>query len=227
MRLFALPSQQPGEEENPQGEEGMPGGIMFESGHPMDQVPKFAPGETIRVKVKLQPYRTDPVWREFSLTVPEDFPSGNTTLIVHGGGDLVSMAPLGGKGRSLFGMGPIIDITKQDFDDILDQIMEWPTNNELLVTLVRPYDPNAVAASLSGEDMPDEKFDEKYQMEWVIYNGFQLPVIIASEEEQAQMEQQQAPAEDGDEAAGDEGAGSSDDMIERKRRNLEKNAFEE
>ncbi|MCB1219762.1 MAG: hypothetical protein H7A35_11920 [Planctomycetales bacterium] len=221
------PSQQPGEEENPQGEEGMPGGIMFESGHPMDQVPKFAPGETIRVKVKLQPYRTDPVWREFSLTVPEDFPSGNTTLIVHGGGDLVSMAPLGGKGRSLFGMGPIIDITKQDFDDILDQIMEWPTNNELLVTLVRPYDPNAVAASLSGEDMPDEKFDEKYQMEWVIYNGFQLPVIIASEEEQAQMEQQQAPAEDGDEAAGDEGAGSSDDMIERKRRNLEKNAFEE
>ncbi|MEZ5338169.1 MAG: SpoIVB peptidase S55 domain-containing protein [bacterium] len=220
------PSQQGGEEQSEEGDPLM-GQMMFEAGHPMDQIPKFAPGETIRVKVKLQPYRTDPIWREFHLTVPADFPSGNTTLIVHGGGDLVSMAPLGGKGRSLFGMGPIIDITKQDFDDILDQIIEWPTNNELLITLVRPYDPNAMAASLSGDEMPDEKYDEKYQMEWVIYNGFQLPVIIASEEEQAQMEEQSS-GQPGETAGDEEGAGmGSDDLLEQKRRNLERNAFED
>ncbi len=218
------PSQQPGEEEDPEGDGTLLGQMMFEAGSPMDQVPKFAPGDSIRVKVKLQPFRTDPIWREFQLTVPDDFPSGNTTLIVHGGGDLMSTAPLGGKGRSLYGMGPMIDITKQDFDDILDQIIEWPTNNELLVTLVRPYDPNAMAASLAGEELPDEKYDEKYQMEWVIYNGFQLPVIIASEEEQAAMEEEQEQrVEDG--AADD--AGGTDDLLERKRRNLEKDAFAE
>jgi hypothetical protein len=220
---FEPSQQQPGEEQNPEDNtDPMMGNMMFDASLSMENVPTFAPGETIRVKVKLQPYRTDPVWREFKLTVPTDFPSGNTSLIVHGGGDLVSMAPLGGKGRSLFGMGPILDITKQDFDDILDQIMEWPTNNELLVTLVRPFDPSMVAASLAGDDTPDEKFDAKYQMEWVIYNGFQMPVIIASKEEQAAREegaQQSQP--NGKQPSQESG---TDGLLEQKRRNLEHNS---
>lgn len=220
---FEPNQQQPGEEENPDNNtDPMMGNMMFDGSQSLENVPTYAPGETIRVKVKLQPYRTDPVWREFKLTVPMDYPSGNTQLVVHGGGDLVSMAPLGGKGRSLFGMGPVLDITKQDFDDILDQIMEWPTNNELLVTLVRPFDPKMIAASLAGDDTPDEKFDAKYQMEWVIYNGFQLPVIIASKEEQAAREEsEQKMQPNGEQPAKDSG---TDNMLEQKRRNLEKNS---
>jgi hypothetical protein len=157
-------------------------------------LPTFTPGDVIRIKVRLQPYRTDAVWREFNVKVPDDFPAGNTMVIVHGGGDLISPSELNGKGRTLYSMGPIIDLAAHDLDSVLEQILEWPLNNELLVTLVRPYDP-AQAMQLgqnqsSGPeaDKPDDKVDAKYQMEWVIYNGFMLPVNIITSEQQAAMQ---------------------------------------
>lgn len=149
---------------------------------PLD-VPTFKPGDNIRVKVRLQPYRTDPVWREFKIAVPSDFPAGSTMIVVHGGGDLISFSELNGKGRSLFGMGPIIDVNEHDLDSVLTQIVEWPMNNELLITLVRPYDPaEAQQLGQQAEDgqQIEDKIDAKYQMEWVIYNGFMLPVNIVS-----------------------------------------------
>lgn len=151
-------------------------------------LPTFMPGDVIRVKVRLQPYRTEAVWREFNVKVPADFPAGNTMVVVHGGGDLISPSELNGKGRSLFSMGPIIDLQSHDLDSVLEQILQWPANNELLVTLARPYDP-AQAQQLGQNpsagpetDKPDEKVDAKYQMEWVIYNGFMLPVSIITSE---------------------------------------------
>lgn len=163
---------------------------------PSADLPTFAPGEEIRVRVRLQPYRTDPVWREFRIKVPDDFPGGSTTILVHGGGDLISPSELTGKGRSLFGMGPIIDVKEHDLDSVLNQIMDWPLNNELLVTLVRPYDPAAPQElGVQGEaEKPDQKVDEKYQMEWVIYNGFMLPVNIVSKDKQGDQSQAQSGA---------------------------------
>jgi hypothetical protein len=162
----------------------------------MGDIPTFKPGDDIKVKVRLQPYRTDPVWREFSVTVPEDFPSGQTMVVVHGGGDLISFSELQGKGRSLFGMGPVIDIEEHDLDSILEQIMEWPLNNELLVTLQRPYDPAAAQSLSEDEEQPDDAVDAVYQMEWVIYNGFMLPVNIMREEDLQAMEAQAAALEE-------------------------------
>lgn len=153
-------------------------------------IPTFKPGDTITVKVRLQPYRTDPVYREFSVDVPEDFPSGQTMVVVHGGGDLISFSELQGKGRSLFGMGPVIDIEEHDLDSILEQITEWPLNNQLLVTLQRPYDPSAALTLGDNEEKPENTVDAKYQMEWVIYNGFMLPVNIMREEDLAAMQKQ-------------------------------------
>jgi hypothetical protein len=155
---------------------------------PVLNLPTFMPGDVIRVKVRLQPYRADVVWREFSVKVPDDFPAGNTMVVVHGGGDLISPSELSGKGRMLFSMGPIIDLQAHDLDSVLEQIVQWPLNNELLVTLVRPYDPTQAqelgqsqSAGPDGEK-PEDKVDAKYQMEWVIYNGFMLPVNIVTEE---------------------------------------------
>ncbi len=155
-------------------------------------LPTFAPGDVIRVKVRLQPYRTEAVWREFNVKVPDDFPAGNTMVIVHGGGDLISPSELNGKGRTLFSMGPIIDLEAHDLDSVLEQILEWPLNNELLVTLVRPYDPAQAMQlgqnqSLGPDEKPDDKIDATYQMEWVIYNGFMLPVNIITDEQQSAM----------------------------------------
>ena len=174
---------------------------------PLD-IPTFKPGDTIRVKVRLQPYRTDPVWREFSINVPSDFPAGSTMIVVHGGGDLISMSELSGKGRSLFGMGPAIDVKEHDLDSVLTQITEWPMNNELLITLVRPYDPSQAQQlgqqqQATGEAAPvEDKVDAKYQMEWVIYNGFMLPVnIVTAEQQQAAAT---TPAVGATSGAGDE-----------------------
>ncbi|MCC7478968.1 hypothetical protein IT575_10990 [bacterium] len=160
-----------------------PGGMM-----PGGNIPTFAPGETIKVRVRLQPFRTDAIFREFSIKVPDDFPSGSTMILVHGGGDLISMSDINGKGRNLFGMGPIIEVKDHDLDSILDQIIEWPLNNELLVTLARPFDPAApqeLGAQDDNKEKPDDKIDAKYQMEYVIYNGFMLPVNIQTKEDQA------------------------------------------
>jgi hypothetical protein len=146
-------------------------------------IPTFKPGDTIDVKVRLQPYHQEAIWRQFSIKVPADFPAGNTMVVVHGGGDLMSFSELGGKGRSLMGMGPIIDVQERDLDNILTQILEWPTNNELLVTLLRPYDP-AAAQELGGGsgEKPEDRVEEAYQMEWVMYNGFMLPVNIVTDD---------------------------------------------
>jgi hypothetical protein len=139
-------------------------------------------------------------------------------VVVHGGGDLVSMSELGGKGRSLFGMGPIIEVEDRDLDNILTQIIEWPTNNQLLVTLVRPYDP-AAAMELGGSDseQPDDKVDAVYKMEHVIYNGFMLPVNIITDEMEAQqqameeaMAEEAAAMENGNGEAGEDGGENGD-----------------
>ncbi len=155
---------------------------------PTANIPTFAPGDTIRVRVRLQPFRTEAIFREFSIKVPDDFPSGSTMILVHGGGDLISMSDVNGKGRNLYGMGPIIEVKDHDLDSILDQILEWPLNNELLVTLARPFDPAApqeLGAADDNKEKPDDKIDAKYQMEYVIYNGFMLPVNIQTKADQA------------------------------------------
>jgi hypothetical protein len=207
--------------------------------NPLASLPTFKPGDTIKVKVRLQPYRTDAVWREFQVKVPDDFPSGSTVLVVHGGGDLISMSEFGGKGRQLFGMGPMLSGEGRDLDSLLDQVENWPLNNELVVTLVRPYDPSqaqqlgqgsstnptvampggagggvAAASEASDPDNPKNKVDAKYQMEWVIYNGFFLPVNIMSDKDmaamKAAMQQQQQNADKakpGDAKPGDAGKG--------------------
>jgi hypothetical protein len=154
--------------------------------------------------VRLQPFRTDPVWREFTIDVPGDFPSGSTMILVHGGGDLISGSEINGKGRNLMGMGPSIDVKEHDLDSIIDQVQNWPLNNELLLTLVRPFDPTqpqvltTITPTVGPAPTPDkaeDKLDTKYQMEWVIYNGFMLPVQIMTKEEQAKAQQMKATME--------------------------------
>jgi len=167
---------------------------------PTDDIPTYQPGDTIRIKVCLQPYREDPVWREFSIQVPDDYVSGSTSLYIHGGGDLISFSELGGKGRMLFGMGPIIELEDRDLDSILDQIVTAPLNNELVLTLARPYDYNAEMEGANGngdddEEEPEPTTDAVYQMEWVIYNSWMLPVNILTEEDAAEMEEMEAEAE--------------------------------
>jgi hypothetical protein len=194
IRLYEMsPLQQPAPEEGQQQQTTPMPGVL--PGVPPfgAELPTFAPGEEIKVRVRLQPYRTDAEFREFSVTVPDDFPSGSTFILVHGGGDLLSFSDLNGKGRFLFGMGPVVEVKDHDLDSILDQIIEWPMNNELLVTLARPFDPSAPLelGSMEGEsaDSKEDKVDSKYQTEWVIYNGFMLPVMIQSKEEQEKQKQ--------------------------------------
>jgi hypothetical protein len=183
-------------------EQGMEDEVPFPDAYGQDygmgEVPNYQPGEMIRVKVRLQPYRTEPVWREFSIQVPEDFPAGSSTLVIHGGGDLMSWSELGGKGRDLFGFGPIIDTRDRDLDAILDQIVEAPHNNELLLTLTRPYEYNMdLELEENGEqnnpakdeEEPEDHIDAVYQMEWVIYNTWMLPISILGDEELEDMEE--------------------------------------
>jgi hypothetical protein len=207
------PQQQPGQPGQPGAATGniVPPAGMLGIVPNIADMPTFAPGEEIKVRVRLQPYRTDPVWREFSIRVPDDFPSGNTMIMVHGGGDLISPSEVNGKGRNLFGMGPVIDVKEHDLDSILDQVTQWPLNNELLLTLVRPFDPTQPqelttitptnGATAPAAEKPADKVDAKYQMEWVIYNGFMLPVNIMTKADQETAAKAKAQLEEANKAA--------------------------
>ena len=201
-RLSQLQQQQPAEEEIP------PADQAYIEAIPTGEIPTYKPGDIIRVKVRLQPFREDPVWREFTIQVPDDFVSGSTSLYIHGGGDLMSFSELGGKGRSLFGMGPIIDLEDRDLDSILDQIVSAPLNNELVLTLARPYDYNAEMEAANGDSVSDEEeleptVDSVYQMEWVIYNSWFLPVNIMTEEDVADAEEMEQSAVNGEDMPAD------------------------
>jgi len=217
------PAQQNPEPAPEESTEPLPPG-MSDTGYMMEEIPTFAPGDTIRVKVRLQPFRTDPIWREFSIQIPEDFPSGSSMLYIHGGGDLMSWNELGGKGRSLWGFGPIIDTRDFDLDSIIEQIVEAPLNNELLLSLARPYeyqepsdptngdaDTNGDNSSSDEEEEPEDHIDQPYQMEWVIYNSYMLPLNIQSEEDLAAMQEPQADSAGADNGEDEDEADDNDD----------------
>jgi hypothetical protein len=188
------PPSPPDEEGDTTGEE-MLEEAMVDPANMGAELPTYRPGDTIRVRVRLQPFREEAIWREFSVKVPEDYVSGSTSVYIHGGGELMSMSELGGKGRDLWGFGPLLDLTDRDLDSILEQIVDAPLNNELVLTLYRPYD--FEMESMSPEELDDleMEYDERYEMEWVIYNSWMLPVNIMTEEDEAAMEEAEAGME--------------------------------
>jgi len=178
-----------------------------EEAPPMPPKPKTVhPGDALRIKVTLQPFREDAVVQTIHFTLPEDFPAGATTIMVHGGGMLQSIYnEFGGRGRSLFGGGAFVNVPREmrSLDQILERALSTPLNNEVVITILKPETPPQNNASDSGEDeVPDPEFRVSLPTDWVIYDQQMIPILVAKG---ANNSQQQATS-DGDYADdGDEG----------------------
>ncbi len=152
------------------------------------KVKEFMPGEIVRVKVTLQPYRSDALTQELTIRIPRDFPEGQTTLIVQGGGGLVSIYnEYGGKGTILFPiqggalpLGPgILELNKA-----LDLIKKGDKNNQLMVFIPKPPTPEEQQAEAQGmmshevQDMNDRMVKVTVPMDFVIYDMYMIPINI-------------------------------------------------
>ncbi|MEP0815052.1 MAG: hypothetical protein HRF49_10370 [bacterium] len=154
-------------------------------------VREFVPGEIVRLKVKLQPFRKDSIEQEFTIRIPRDFPTGSTSLIVQGGGGLVSVYnEFGGKGTVLFPVsgGPLpLGPEILSIDEALEKIQKGETNNLLMIVIPRPPTPEQQQAEAQGVSTEGLLTDEEKQvkvtvpMDFVIYDSFMIPINIVKE----------------------------------------------
>lgn len=96
------------------------------------------PGDTIDIAVKIKPYRSEPVTRHISYTVPQDQQEGTLMLAVRGGG-MISVAQLMGKRQ--VGEDDIskLFITKprpKSLEDAVKDLVNRDRNNDIVVEAV-------------------------------------------------------------------------------------------
>lgn len=108
------------------------------------------PGETIDIEVKLKPYRTEPITRTVSFTVPKDQVAGLLNLSVRGGGffSLTSLLK-----KLVAAEGEIPKQTRKppkSFDEMMKEFSGRDRNNDIVVEL-----PNA--GDLLDEDAGGDK----------------------------------------------------------------------
>ncbi len=95
---------------------------------------RVKPGETVKIAVKLKPYRGQPVTRIVDFTVPKDQAAGPLTLSVRGGG----MVPL----LQLLLKKDIEDLVKPEknrkktFDELLQDFSSRDRNNDIVVEVM-------------------------------------------------------------------------------------------
>jgi hypothetical protein len=172
------------------------------------------PGDTLRVKVKLQPFREKAIEQYIYFTLPEDFPEGPTSLVVHGGGSLLSIYnEFGGRGRTLLGGGSFVNnvpVTVHDLDRIIEKALSTPLNNEIVVTILKPgVDPGSLQNAMQTKGAEDPNWEPDFHVslptKWVIYEEQMIPIIVTKpgKDEKPGQPAPAPPAADG----GDEGDG--------------------
>ncbi|MDW8320724.1 MAG: SpoIVB peptidase S55 domain-containing protein [Armatimonadota bacterium] len=95
---------------------------------------RYEPGETVQVGVVLKPYRSQPVTREVSLTLPQSLRSGRYTLQVRGGAQssLVVMPGL------VIRTGTPEQAPPTSVQQMVNRFLERERNNDLVVRLLLP-----------------------------------------------------------------------------------------
>ncbi len=132
-----------------------------------------APGDTIVVDVRLQPFRGDTITKEVFYTVPKDQPLGKVTLEVRGGG-VVPLPYLIEKQKYNLTDEIIRRLkTYKDFDEFYKDLRNTDTNNQIVVEILQngvsmvdtnddsvstpKVDPEVTAPIPGGVDKPKTK----------------------------------------------------------------------
>ncbi|OGK10180.1 MAG: hypothetical protein A2Y63_00650 [Candidatus Riflebacteria bacterium RBG_13_59_9] len=145
-------------------------------------------GDALRVSVRLQPYREDAIEQTIFFTLPEDFPPGPTSLMVHSGGGLLSIYnEFGGRGRTILGAGSFLDVPVHlhDLDRIVERALSTPLNNEIVITILKPgVEPDSPEPPPGEDEDWEPDFHVSLPTKWVIYGTQMVPIIVAPTEDE-------------------------------------------
>ncbi|MDR7483511.1 MAG: SpoIVB peptidase S55 domain-containing protein [Armatimonadota bacterium] len=135
---------------------------------------EVSPGETLRVRVRLQPYLADRVvTRLVEVPVPADFPRGPAVVIVRSAGVDEPRVPVEARLASALQAEPIpwgVD----SLQDALRLFAEFGRNTDILVRIV-PFGLPATQLEFTKFDVPAARFD---RTEWVIQGSESIPILI-------------------------------------------------
>jgi hypothetical protein len=173
----------------------MPQSIPMPAPPPGQEIKKFKPGDTIKVKVTIKPYREEPYEEILQIAIPVDINPGVTQLEVRGGGGfsnrfmqgqaLLSGLPMG---LNIIPMMSGVQMEKppKTLDEVIDEFLKRDHNNELIIQLHYPPE---------NDPKPDSKNKEKPEpvkviksTDKVIYGMFQLPLEIVKPGEEKKDE---------------------------------------
>ncbi|HTD48361.1 MAG TPA: hypothetical protein VK881_13930 [bacterium] len=126
-----------------------------------------APGETLRARVTVRPFREAPVSRDIELVVPENFPAGGAMLVVRSGGAATAEPGPGGAVGS-GGPGMIRDLT-----DAISQFESREKNTDVVVELV-----SSARGAASPANAERSRASTRWTTRWILSGRFQAPIVV-------------------------------------------------
>lgn len=157
---------------------------------PGGDIKTFKPGEMVKVKVVIKPYRKESFEEYLEIRIPDDITTGMTQLEIRGGGGFGNRF-MGGGAPSNFGamMGALMPMQMmpggysekppKTLDEVIERFLERDNNNDLIIELIRPpeTDPKK-AKEMEKEDEKPEPIKSIKTTDKVIYGSFNLPLEI-------------------------------------------------
>jgi hypothetical protein len=125
------------------------------------------PGETLRTRVTVRPFRETPVSRDIELVVPENFPAGGAMLVVRSGGAATAEPGPGGAVGS-GGPGMIRDLT-----DAISQFESREKNTDVVVELV-----SSARGAASPANAERSRASTRWTTRWILSGRFQAPIMV-------------------------------------------------
>lgn len=121
------------------------------------------PGDKVDIEVKLKPFRSEPITRHVTYTVPQDQQPGTLMLAVRGGG-MISLAQLLGKNQVSEEDITKLFLTKpkaKSLEEAVNELVNRDRNNDIVVEAIEMSMPNSTTGGTGKNTKPaaDKKFE--------------------------------------------------------------------
>lgn len=154
---------------------------------PGSDIKKFSPGDTIKVKAMIKPFREEIYEEYLEIRIPDDIKTGMTQLEIRGGGGFGNRFMGGGPSAFMEMIGAMMPIQiapggyaeepPKTLDEVIERFMDRDNNNELIIELIRPPETDPKKAKENKDNKP-EPIKSVNATNKVIYGTFSLPLEI-------------------------------------------------